>query len=143
MEEEKELRKRSRERYGDLLQKSYPFASERPRMSNLERAAQFSPFAALTGHGAAIQETARWTEQERELDEEIKRRLDEELQLLVTQLSSHPTAEITYFVPDEKKQGGTYITKRDVVKKIDFYKREIRMADGTAIPVDHITDIKR
>lgn len=131
------------EKYADIIDLPHPVSKKRPQMPLYDRAAQFSPFAALTGHGAAIQETARWTEQERELDEEIKRRLDEELQLLVTQLSSHPTASITYFVPDEKKQGGAYITKRDIVKKIDFYKREIRMADGTVIPVDHVTDIKR
>lgn len=131
------------EKYADIIDLPHPVSKKRPQMPLYDRAAQFSPFAALTGHGAAIQETARWTEQERELDEEIKRRLDEELQLLVTQLSSHPTVSITYFVPDEKKQGGAYITKRDAVKKIDFYKREIRMADGTVIPVDHVTDIKR
>lgn len=131
------------EKYADIIDLPHPVSKKRPQMPLYDRAAQFSPFAALTGHGAAIQETARWTEQERELDEEIKRRLDEKLQLLVTQLSSHPTASITYFVPDEKKQGGAYITRRDIVKKIDFYKREIRMADGTVIPVDHVTDIKR
>lgn len=141
MEEEKELRKRSWERYGDLLQKTYPFASERPRMSNLERAAQFSPFSALTGYEDAVEETARLTEDEKELDENRKAMLDEKLQILSQNLLSEPLVSVIYFVPDCQKSGGEYVNRTGRIKKIDHYQKRIILDDETKIPIKQIYEI--
>ena len=106
-----------------------------------DRAAQFSPFAALTGHDAAVKETARLTEQWVELDEDFKERLNEELQTLKLHLNQRPKIKVTYFNPDIKKEGGEYVTITETVKKINEYERCILLEDETFIPIDRIFDI--
>ena len=99
----------------------------------LDRAAQFAPFAALTGHEAAIKETARLTEAEIELDEDSKELLDIRLRQLQEHLAEHPEVSVTYFRPDEKKAGGVYETVTGKVKKVDEYVGELVFTDGRRI----------
>ena len=102
--------------YDDIINLPHPSSAKHPRMPMSDRAAQFSPFAALTGHGAAIEETARLTDRRIELTEEEKTVLDEKLRLL---LETGGEGMITYFLPDERKDGGAYVTKLGTIKKID------------------------
>ena len=115
-------------------------------MSLQNRAAQFSPFAALTGHGAAIQETARLTDSFIELEEDRKAQLDEQLRHLRETLDQQPPGqqpeiEATYFQPDARKSGGAYVTVHGHVKKIDEYKRQILFTDGTVLPIEYLFSI--
>lgn len=128
--------------YEDIIHLPRHVSRTRPRMAAIDRAAQFSPFAALTGHGAAIKETARVTHQRIELDEHMKNTLSDRLQIIADRLKEHPEIEITYFEPDERKKGGAYITAIGTVKKIDEYERFAIMADGSEIPIDEIISIE-
>ena len=107
----------------------------------IDRAAQFSPFAALTGYDAAVKETARLTDRRIELDEYEKLALDERLQLIQEHLKEKPEVEITFFQPDERKSGGAYLSTAGTIKKIDYYERNVVMADGKKIPIDEIYQI--
>lgn len=141
MEDENTLRKRSRQQYGDLLQMSYPAASTRVRMSNIERAAQFSPFSALTGYEDAVAETARLTEDEKELDENRKSMINEKLNLLLQDHSSEQVVSFIYFQPDMRKSGGKYVTCTGKIQKIDLYQKKILLMDGTQIPIEQLYEI--
>jgi mannose-1-phosphate guanylyltransferase len=111
-------------------------------MAAINRAAQFSPFAALTGHDAAIKETARRTDERVELDEYMRETLNQKLQIIADQLKEHPEITITYFQPDDKKDGGAYVTATGIAKKIDEYERLVVMTDGRAISIAEIISIK-
>ena len=111
-------------------------------MPMIERAAQFSPFAALTGYDAAIKETGRLTDEKIELDEEALTALDMKYQLLMDALDDAPEVTITYFQPDERKAGGKYIMATGALKKVDDFERRITMQDGTKIPMDDILTIE-
>lgn len=128
--------------YDDMIHLPHHVSKRHPQMPLLNRAAQFSPFAALTGHDAAIQEAARLTDSFTELSEDRKTQLDEQLQLIRENLDRKPECEILYFQPDEKKNGGAYKTVHGRIKKIDEYGRRIIFTDGTAVPVDHLFLIK-
>ncbi len=127
--------------YDDIINLPHHVSATRPHMSAIDRAAQFSPFAALTGYGDAIKETARLTGEKVELDEYMKDVLSVRLQIIVDQLKEHPEIAITYFQPDEKKNGGAYVTVIGSVKKIDEYERVVVMTDGTRVPIDEIASI--
>lgn len=107
-----------------------------------DRAAQFSPFAALTGYDSAIKETGRLTDEKIELDEEALMALNMRYQLLIDSLKESPEVRITYFKPDERKSGGAYLTITGVVKKVDDYKRLITMQDGMVIPMNDVLTIE-
>jgi len=124
--------------YDDIINLPHHVSAKHPRMSALDRAAQFSPFAALTGHEAAMKETARWTDIRLELDEDKKEELDDRLQMLREQTALKPEVEITYFVPDTKKKGGSYLSVRGNIKKIDASGCKIIMENGTVIPINDI-----
>ncbi len=128
-------------KYDDIIHLPRHVSATRPRMSAINRAAQFSPFAALTGHGAAVKETARLTDKRIELDESIKDNLSHRMQIVSDSIKEQPEISITYFKPDEKKNGGEFITAISSVKKIDEYERVIIMTDGTSIPIDEIISI--
>ena len=115
------------DKYKDMLDIEYVKSSKRPHMSMYDRAAQFSPFAALTGHDEAIKETARLTEVEIELDEDSKEKLNEKIVLLSKNLDIASDVSVTYFVRDELKSGGEYVTVKGVVIKIDEYRQVIIM----------------
>ena len=106
-----------------------------------DRAAQFAPFAALTGYDSAIKETGRLTDERIELDEEALTALDLKYQLLMEALDEAPEVTITYFQPDERKAGGKYLTATGAVKKVDDFARRITMQDGTKIPMDDVLSI--
>ena len=129
-------------KYDDIIQLPHPDSPRHPRMSLHDRAAQFSPFSALSGHGAAIAETGRLTDSRIELDEYEMARVDAELQRLQELLPDMPTASITYFVPDEQKEGGRYQTIVGMVKRIDPIGGVIRMADRRGIPIADIFGIE-
>ncbi|MFZ2257124.1 MAG: hypothetical protein WAV55_03190 [Clostridiaceae bacterium] len=128
--------------YEDIINLPHHTSTSRPRMSAHDRAAQFSPFAALTGYSSAITETARLTNRRIELDESIKADLNDKLAILQDQLEEQPEVSITYFKSDLKKSGGAYITASGWVKKIDQYKRTVIMADATIIPMDDIFEME-
>lgn len=138
---------KSPHRYDDMLDMPHHTSKKRPSMSELSRAAQFAPFAALTGYDAQVKEAARITDQEKNLAEGEISELDRSLQFLQEHLKERPTVEITYFVPDERKVGGSYRTDTGVIKKIDSYSRlivfyaENGISNGDSIPIDRIVDI--
>lgn len=111
-------------------------------MSLYDRAAQFSPFAALTGHDAAIHEAAKLTNNKRELEEDTLNQLNERLNIIKNNITSKEIVTITYFVPDDKKSGGSYITHSGIIKKIDEYEQTIIMTDKTQIAIKHISEIE-
>ena len=127
--------------YDDVINLSHHVSTTRPHMTVIDRAAQFSPFAALTGHDVAIKETARLTDERVELDQYMKEVLSDRLQIIADRIKEHPEIVITYFQPDAKKNGGTYVTAISTAKKIDEYERVVVMIDGTAIPIDEIISI--
>ncbi|MCD8122282.1 MAG: YolD-like family protein [Clostridiales bacterium] len=129
---------RSIEEYQDIIHLPHFVSEKRAHMSMSDRAAQFSPFAALTGYGDAVKETARLTDRRPELDEDEKQILSEKLTLLQAHLSESPTVEITRFHPDQKKDGGVCDTVSGVVKKLDTFQRTISLTDGTTISFDAI-----
>lgn len=128
--------------YDDIIRLPHYISKTRPHMAAIDRAAQFSPFAALTGHDAAIKETARQTDKRVELDEYIKDALRNRLQIIVNRMKEHPQIVITYFQPDRKKGGGTYVSAINKIKKINEYERIILMMDGSVIPIDDIISIE-
>lgn len=129
-------------RYDDIIDLPHPVSAAHPQMAMIDRAAQFSPFAALTGYDAAIQETARLTSEKIELDEDSRAALDTKQQLLLDRIGEHPEVTISYFLPDEKKSGGVYVTVTGNIKKIDAYARSMVMVDGTIIPLDDILEME-
>lgn len=133
---------RNRGRYDDILHLPHPVSGRHPQMPLSDRAAQFMPFAALTGHEDAVRETARLTVSRVELDEGQRENLDRRLSLLLQAMREHPGLEpeiaVTYFKPDEKKDGGAYVSVEGQVKKVDGYRRMIVFRDGTALPMDEI-----
>ena len=123
--------------YDDIIRLPHPDSPKHPRML-YDRAAQFSPFAALTGYAGVIRETARLTDRKIELDETMLTALNERYQLLLSVLDAEPEVEITYFVPDERKSGGAYRTVSGVVKKADEFARRLTLTDGTVIPMEDV-----
>lgn len=127
--------------YEDIIHLPHHISANRSRMSVSDRAAQFSPFAALTGHNEAVMETQRLTEEKRELDENQKVIINEKLQMVAEKISEHPDIIITYFEPDSKKSGGACRQLCGKVKKIDEIENCIWMMDGTRILMNDIYDI--
>ncbi len=127
--------------YDDIIDLPHPVSKTRPRMSAHDRAAQFSPFAALTGFESAIQETGRVTDQKIELDESVKAELNDRLNLLQDLLDQHPPVTITWFVPDPAKPGGTYRQIVGHLRKIDGWGQRLIMDDDTIIPIEDLAAI--
>lgn len=128
--------------YNDIINLPHHVSTKHPRMKMIDRAAQFSPFAALTGHGAAVSETERLTEKFAEPDEYEKSIINEKLRFLAELVSQHPVAEIVYFEPDKRKDGGEYVTVTGEVKRIDSVGQSVLMADGQRISAEFISDIR-
>lgn len=127
--------------YDDIIHLSRPVSEKRVRMPAYDRAAQFSPFAALTGFDAAIEETGRLTDQRIELDEGGKQLLDEQMRAVLEVIHTHPRVTVTWFCYDERKAGGTYISTTGNVKKIDIYTGKILFLDGRVIPLGEVFSI--
>lgn len=127
--------------YDDIIGLPHHQSASRPHMSLDDRAAQFAPFAALTGHAAAIKETSRYTENKTELEEADIELLNSRIAYIMENLDSSPYISVTYFLPDPRKSGGAYLTVSGGVKKIDRYKKKLIMEDNTEIPFDDISNI--
>ncbi len=128
-------------RYSDMIDLPHHVSVTHPRMPVQDRAAQFAPFAALTGHYEAVKETARVTDERIELDDSCKVEIDRKLREIQEQLGMEPVVSVTYFVPDEKKAGGSYETVRGCVKKIDEYEGYLILDDGVRIQIEEIMEI--
>ena len=128
--------------YDDIIDLPHHVSATRPQMSRLDRAAQFAPFAALTGYGAAIKETARLTDERSELGEYELMELNAGIHMLMERIDEHPQVEITYFKPDERKDGGAYLTVKSRAKRLNEYERFLLLEDGTEIPFDDIYKIE-
>lgn len=128
-------------KYDDIINLPHHVSAKHPQMELLDRAAQFSPFAALTGHEDSIRETARRTEEFLELEEDKKEQLDEKIHVLQENLWKKPEIIVTYFVPDEKKDGGAYVTHRGRIRKIDTYRHRLLFEDGTNVGMQYIFEI--
>lgn len=134
-------------RYDDLLDLPHPVILLRPRMSALTRAAQFNPFAALTGYDDQVKETARLTDDEIDLSSGALSMLDLQLQYLMAHLEDRLTVEIAYFIPDAKKAGGRYDLHTGIIKRIDTYARQLiffadnNISNGQVIDLDKIINI--
>ncbi len=128
--------------YDDIINLPHHISKTRPQMSMKDRAAQFSPFAALTGYDSAIKEASRLTDEKIELDEEALNNLNTKFQILFERIDEQPDIAITYFQPDETKSSGAYLTTTDKIKKIDEYERIITTANGTKIPMDDVINLE-
>ena len=129
-------------KYNEIMGLPHHVSKTRPQMPMSDRAAQFAPFAALTGYDAAIKETGRLTDERIELDVDALSALDMKYQLLMEALDEAPEVTITYFQPDERKAGGKYVSAVGAVKKIDDFERRITMQDGAKIPMDDVLSIE-
>ena len=128
--------------YDDIIDLPHHVSANRPHMSVYDRAAQFSPFAALKGYDDEIDEAARLTESKIEPDGARAEELNEKLLLLAEQADAHPVVRLTYFVPDGKKSGGAYLTKEDALRKLDADDRKIILRCGTVVPFENIWEIE-
>ncbi|HEY4543624.1 MAG TPA: hypothetical protein VIG40_03175 [Tissierellaceae bacterium] len=129
------------DKYEDIIDLPRHISKEREPMPNKDRAAQFAPFAALTGHYEEVKEAARVTEKRIDLDYYMKERLNQKLQVLTQKVTQEPEIIITYFKPDDKKDGGAYITTRGRLRKIDQYKKCLLIND-IKVPIKEIIEIE-
>lgn len=118
------------DRYSDIINLPHHQSATRPRMSNYDRAAQFSPFAALKGYDEEIKETQRTIEAKKELTDEQITELNEKLVILKQREKDYPAIKITYFIPGEKKTGGNYLTREVRLKKADEHNKKLLLLDG-------------
>ncbi len=128
--------------YSDIINLPHHVSANREHMPIRDRAAQFSPFAALTGHDAAIEETARLTDEKPELDETEIEEINRKLANLLERIDNQPQAAVTYFIPDKLKAGGKCVTVTDKIKKIMPFERVLMLADGSVIPFEDIMNIE-
>ena len=128
-------------KYEDIIKLPHHVSKTRPQMPMSDRAAQFAPFAALTGYDDAVKETGRLTDDKIEPEEGTLNELNAKIQLLRENLEDTPEITFTYFKPDERKAGGSYLTIAGRIKKLDDYERQIVLQDGTKLPMEDILDI--
>ncbi|MBR4696142.1 MAG: hypothetical protein IKO94_08680 [Selenomonadaceae bacterium] len=124
--------------YADIIDLPHHVSKRHPQMPMEKRAAQFSPFAAMVGHDAAIRETARLTEERLELSEDEKAVIDGKLQMIKAHIKEQPEVTVTYFHPDKKKSGGAYVTVTGSAKKVDNVSKLLLLQDGRTIPIKDI-----
>lgn len=129
--------------YDDIINLPHHVSPDRPHMPAAVRAAQFAPFAALTGYGDVIRETARLTDAAPELTEDEKEAMDQRMQCFLRMPGGAPELAITYFVSDGKKQGGTYRCITGKVRRIDGISGDIVLEDGTRIRKDFVVNIDK
>ena len=129
-------------KYDAILHLPHHVSEKHPPIPMEERAAQFSPYAALTGFGAVIDETRRLTDPRHMLSEEALSHLNRQYQLLLERLPDRPEITLTYFQPDAKKDGGAYLTLTGRVKKVEAYEQRLVLEDGTAIAMENIMSME-
>ena len=128
-------------KYDDIINLPHHVSKKHPRMPMKNRAAQFAPFAALSGYGEAIREVTRITETKRELGESDREELDRKLACLQDHLAEDPEITVTYFLQDSQKEGGKYVDAFGRIRKIDLYHDLLVMEDGTKIRLEDILDL--
>lgn len=128
--------------YEDMMELPHHVSSKRPQMPMSDRAAQFSPFAALVGYDAAIKEADRLTDERIEPEEDRLNELNMKFRLIKEHLADEPEVSLSYFEPDERKAGGRYLEISGTVKKIDDFERSLTMKDGTKISIDDILAVE-
>ena len=128
-------------KYDDMLCLPHRVSALHPQMSRHNRAAQFSPFAALSGYDAVLQEAGRLTQPQKELDEGVQAELNGQLRVLAGLLDQHPEVTVTWFRPDGKKEGGEYLTATGTVRKIDTYREVLILESGEQIPVHNLLSL--
>lgn len=128
------------ENYNDIINLPQHVSATHRAMSLHDRAAQFSPFAALTGYDAQIAETGRLTDEKAELDEDRQAKIDACLQILLDNAAERPEISVMYYLPDEKKSGGKYITVNGAFRRIDESIGTVVLTDGTNIRIADIAD---
>ena len=128
--------------YDDIINLPHHVSAERPHMPMIDRAAQFKPFAALTGYDAAIVETARLTDAKRELTEEQKEAIGIQLRALRDRLKTDPQVSVTWFVPDSRKVGGAYKTVSGAARRVDETRGVLEMRSGAVIAFDDIISLE-
>ena len=127
--------------YSDILYLPHHELTTRRRMPVGNRAASFSPFAALTGYDESIKEASRFTKERIELDDAAKADLNDKLNIAISKAENKPILSITYFLPDKRKKGGEYVTVKGVILRIDTHEKRIFFADHSSIPIDDIYEI--
>ena len=127
--------------YNDIINLPHHVSVKHPRLSKEQRAVQFAPFAALTGYGDDIKETARITEDRIEIDEEEKKKIDNKILELKNKINDKPKVTITFFIPDTKKSGGEYVTIIGNLKRIDEYNKLLILEDKKKISIKDIIEI--
>ena len=128
-------------KYDDIIHLPHPDSERHPRMPMANRAAQFSPFAALTGYEDAVRETARLTDSKAELTEEEQSILNTRLQMLAEKIGEHPEVTLTYFRPDQRKSGGAYVTITGRVKKLDHHLGMLVLEAGQTVPIEDLIEV--
>lgn len=128
--------------YQDIIDLPYQKSTRHPHMARIDRAAQFAPFAALTGHKEVIKETARITEEKRILDDNKKFILNNNLKAIISKIDQQPLIKVVYFQEDKTKQGGQYLTIINQIKKVDEYNRVIILVNSSRIKIDDIYEIE-
>ena len=127
--------------YSDIIDLPHHEPKTRMRMPRSNRAASFSPFAALSGYDDAVKETARLTDRQIEIGEDTKIALNERLRIAMEQIENHPVITVTYFMADSRKNGGAYVKHTGVIKKIDECERKVIFRDQMVIPIDCIYEM--
>ena len=130
------------DKYDDIINLPHYEPKYHPRMSKYKRSAQFAPFAALVGYDEQVQECSRLTDKRLEIDDELTEKINNKLNKINELIKNSPEVEITYFIPDEKKYAGKYITEIGNVKRIDYINRFIKLTDNKKIILDDVIDIK-
>ncbi|MBQ4215621.1 MAG: hypothetical protein IKO90_04920 [Bacteroidales bacterium] len=128
-------------KYDDIINLPHHVSETHPQMSMRNRAAQFSPFAALSGHSDAIHETARYTDDFQGVDESNVEALNQKIAMILDKINEHPQITVTYFKPDEKKEGGSYTLKTGNIKRVDDYEHVLQFTDNEKIPIQSIFNI--
>ena len=129
-------------KYDDIINLPHHVSERHPQLGRDSYAAQFSPFAALTGYDGIVEEIARVTDERIELDDDSKDRISYKLGIVLDHLDDKPEVTVTYFLPDKKKDGGKYVTATGIITAFDRYERIIQLSDGPRIPVDDLLDIQ-
>ena len=130
------------DKYDDIINLPHYEPKYHPRMSKYKRSAQFAPFAALVGYDEQVKECSRLTDERLEIDDELKEKINYKLNKINELIKNNPVVEITYFIPDVKKDGGKYITEKGNVKRIDYINRFIKFTDNKKIILDDVIDVK-
>ena len=128
--------------YSDIIDLPHKISPNRRRMTNVERGAQFSPFAALTGYGDAVDEAGRRTEVKRQLSEDEKAMIDAKLQFLLEHPDEKQEVTVTYFRPDAQKSGGAYCRVSGCIARIDTERRKILLVDHTEIAIHSVFSLE-